>query len=104
MESKRYQVYVDPMADQKLAGHMEFLARVSEDAALRLYESYEKTLHFLEENPAICPVYLLQKQIDAELRYWLFGKRYRVVFEIIGNAVFVYDIQDSRQDFDKSLV
>ena len=32
------------------------------------------------------------------------GKRYRAVFEIIDNNVYVYDIQDCRQDTDKSLV
>jgi hypothetical protein len=42
--------------------------------------------------------------IDAQLRYKLFGKRYRIVLEIVGNAVYVYDIQDCRQDVDKNII
>jgi hypothetical protein len=104
MVSKKYVVSVDPQADRKLAAHIEFMARVSETAAVRIYKFYEAALVFLETNPESCPIYAPQKPIDAELRYWLFGGRYRIVFEIIGNAVYVYDIQDCRQDADKSIM
>jgi hypothetical protein len=104
MAPKKYKVFVDPQADYKLAAHIEFLARVSEMAAVRLYQAYEEALGVLGTRPESCPLYMPQKPIDSELRYWLFGKRYRIVFEIIGNAVYAYDIQDCRQDTDKSLV
>ncbi|MDR0916295.1 MAG: hypothetical protein LBN02_03810 [Oscillospiraceae bacterium] len=104
MAAERYQVYVDAKADGKLAAHTEFLARVSESAALRLYESYAAALGFIGENAPSCPIYTPQKPTDAELRYWLFGKRYRIVFEIVGRAAYIYDIQDCRQDTDKNLV
>jgi hypothetical protein len=104
MEVEGYQVFVDPRADRKLAAHMEFLANVSESAAVRLYKAYEKAIEFLRGSPASCPVYTPRKPVDAELRGKLFGKRYRAVFEIIGHTVYVYDIQDCRQDTDKSLV
>jgi plasmid stabilization system protein ParE len=99
-----YQVFVDPQADRKLAMHIEFLARVSEAAAVRLYDEYEKSLDFLKNTPTSCPPYIPQNPIDAKLKYKLFGKRYRIVFEIIENAVYAYDIQDCRQDIDKNLV
>lgn len=104
METKRYKVLIDPIADMKLAAHVEFLARVSENAAFRLYDYYEQALGFLEKSPESCPVYYPQKPLDIQLRYHLFGGRYKIVFEISGNTVFAYDIQDSRQDVDKSLV
>lgn len=104
MKADHYQVLVDPIADKKLALHLEFLARVSEKAALRLYDDYREALLFLQNNPEICPIYLTQKQINTELRYRLFGKRYRIVFEIVHNQVFVYDIQDCRQNSDKDLI
>jgi hypothetical protein len=104
MAAKKYRVFVDPQADRRLAAHIEFLARVSEAAAVHLYKDYDKALGFLSDSPASCPIYIPQKPTDAELRYKLFGKRYRIVFEIIGNAVFTYDIQDCRQDTDKKLV
>ena len=104
MASEKYQVYVAPAADRKLAAHMEFLARVSENAALRLYAAYEDTLNFLAESPQSCPIYAPKTPIDAELRSKMLGKRYRIVFEIVGNSVYVYDIQDCRQDMDKNLI
>jgi mRNA-degrading endonuclease RelE of RelBE toxin-antitoxin system len=104
MKVKQYQVFVDPIADKKFAAHLEFLARVSENAALRLYDEYEASLLFLRDSPEICPAYLLEKHIDAKLQYHLFGKRYRIVFEILDDQVFVYDIQDCRQNFDKDLI
>ena len=104
MGSKHYHVFVSPAADRKLAIHIEFLARVSEKAATRLYEDYKAAIGFLEGSPQSCPLYIPKISIDAELRYKLIGNRYRVVFEIVENSVFVYDVQDCRQNIDKNLI
>jgi len=104
VESEVYQVLVDPSADRRLAHHAEFISRVSESAAVRLYEAYEEALRFLEYSPKSCPPYFPYAPIDAELRFKLFGKRYRLVFEIDGTTVYVYDIQDCRQNSDKNLI
>jgi len=104
MTEGQYCVFVEPSADKRLAVHIEFLARVSENAAINLYKAYEEALGFLADSPESCHIYDPQMPIDEELRYKLFGKRYRVVFEIVGNAVYVYDIQDCRQNFDKNLI
>ena len=104
MDDKNYNINVNPVALVKFAGHVEFLARISESAALSLYDSYEESLSFLEKTPEICPLYYPSIPIDAELRYKLFGKWYRIVFEILVKDVFIYDIQDCRQDVDKSLI
>jgi len=104
VEHKEYSVFVEPSADRRLASHFEFLSRVSEDAAFRLYDEYEETLRFLEYNPERCPPYVPKIPIDAQLKYRLFGKRYRIVFEICDKDVYVYDIQDCRQDSDKNIL
>ena len=104
MGAKRYMVFVEPSADRRLADHIEFLARVSEKAATRLYEAYEEALKFLERTPESCPPYFLKTLTNVELRYKLFYNRYRIVFEIIGNEVYTYDIQDCRQDDERNLV
>lgn len=67
----KYHVLVEPEATKRLARHIEFLARVSENAAARLYESYKKALEFLKTNPEACPHYIPTTPIDAELRYKL---------------------------------
>jgi len=101
---ERYKVFVYPPAHARLDSHVEFLARVSESAADRLYDEYADSLEFIAASPTACPPYMLPQKIDAELRYKLFGKRYRIVFEVAGHEIYVYDIQDCRQDFDNYLV
>ena len=104
MPSDNFTVLVSPQADRKLAAHIHFLARVSEPAAERLYDAYEEALGTLAENPHGYLRYEPHSEIAAELHAKLFAKRYRIVFEIRGDAVFIYDIQDCRQDVDKNLV
>ena len=104
MTHKRYDVFVEPSADKRLADHIEFLARVSEKAATQLYDAYEEALSFLEGTPESCPLYFSKTLVNEELRFKMFYKRYRIVFEVIGNEVYAYDIQDCRQDDERNLV
>jgi len=104
MPKREYAVYVDSAASDRMVMHVRFLAQVSVSAAGRLYDALEKAIDSLKHNPTICPPYIPKFTTNAELRYKLCAKRYRIVFEIIGKAVYVYDIQDCRQDTDKNLV
>jgi len=104
MDDRLYTVVAKPTAIHKLASHVEFLARVSEEAASALLSEYDESIEFLESYPESCPIYEPNMLIDADLRYKLFWKRYRIVYEIIGNTVYIYDIQDCRQDSDKNLI
>ena len=104
MPSDNFTVLVSPRADRKMASHFQFLARVSEPAAGRLYDAYEEALGNLAENPRGYPRYEPLSEIAAELHKKIFAKRYRIVFEIREDDVYIYDIQDCRQDIDKSLV
>jgi len=90
MENREYTVVIKPTAIHRLASHVEFLARVSEGAASSLLDEYGESIVFLESNPESCPPYIPKLPIDAKLRYKLFWKRYRIVYEIIGNTVYVY--------------
>lgn len=104
MPKSEYHVLVDPSADKKMFSHIRFLARVSVPAAKRLFQSLSKAVYSLKTNPERYPYYITQKPIDAELHYKVCDDRYLIIFEIIDNTVFVYDIQDTRQDIDKNLV
>ena len=79
---------------------MGWTPRVSVSAAHRLNDTLDEALDFLEHSPKGCPVYMPKIPIDAELRYKLFSERYRIVFEVADNVVYVYDIQDCRQGVD----
>ena len=87
-----------------MASHLHFLARVSEPAAARLYDAYATALADLADNPQGYLRYEPQSEIAADLHSKLFAARYRIVFEIRDNTVYIYDIQDCRQDIDKRLV
>ena len=100
MEHNPFQTSVHPDAIEKLRGYIQFLTRVSENAGARLYLEYTESIDFLTRHPESCPLY----PPDTRYRYKLFGKRYRIVFEIVGQIVYVDDIQDCREDMDKSLV
>jgi len=104
MPSYKYTVHVDRAAYEKMYSHVRFLAQVSVPAAQRLEDTFGAALDSLEENPRGYPRYGPRSEIKAELHAMLFAKRYRIVFEILDGAVYVYDIQDCRQDIDKSLV
>ena len=104
MHSSKFTVHVDRAAYQKMYAHVEFLARVSVTAAERLQDTFCAVLESLEENPRGYPRYEPLGDISADLRSKLFAKRYRIVFEIRDDDVYVYDIQDCRQDIDKNLI
>ena len=104
MPKQKYDVLVDPDADAKMQKHIRFLSQVSIPAAERLYNELSNAIIALEDSPEKYPIYHPIVPIDAELRFMMCTDRYRIVFEIIGSAVFVYDIQDCRQDLDKNLI
>jgi hypothetical protein len=104
MPKKRYDVLVDPDADAKMSSHIRFLSQVSVPAADRLLFELSEAINSLKSSPETYPFYMPLKPIDAELRYKMCTDRYRIVFEIIGNEVFIYDIQDCRQDINNNLI
>jgi len=104
MNNKHFIVHVDMVALEKFALHVEFLARVSEQAAMNLYTAYKESLTALEIFPRACPPYSSKLYPQREFRHRVFCKRYRIVFEILDNTVYIFDIQDCRQDYDKNLI
>jgi hypothetical protein len=100
-----YDVVVFPNADERMNSHVKFIASVYEPAAVRLKEDYESNLLILSEDPYSFPLYVpLYPNFNKQLHFKLFSKRYRIVYEIIKNVVYIYDIQDCRQDSDKNLI
>ena len=97
-ESGRYRVAVSQRAAQDLVAHAAFLAQVSPDAAEALTAAFERAANSLEEMPNRCPRY---KDVDipsTTYRYLLFEKRYKLLFQIQEDTVYVDYILDARQD------
>lgn len=99
-----YLVIIDPAASDKMEEHFEFLARVSESAATKLLERLLSDIRSLSNMPHRNPVYGRPYLPPGKYRYMLSCERYRIIYQIEGNMVFVDDIQDCRQSEDKQLL
>jgi mRNA-degrading endonuclease RelE of RelBE toxin-antitoxin system len=80
------------------------LARVSVNAAKKLLDGFLEDIKNLRSTPFRYPVYNHPYLTPGKYRYILSGKRYRIIYQIVDNQVFVDDIQDCRQDVDKNLI
>ena len=103
-EDKVYKVIVDPAANDRMYDHFEFLAQVSEDAANKLLDGLLEDIRSLEHMPYRNPVYNRPYLKSGKYRYMVSCDRYRIVYQIEDNLVFVDDIQDCRQSDIKSLL
>ena len=101
---KVYEVSVDPAANDRMSEHFEFLARVSVNAANRLLDELLKDIRSLKKSPHRNPPYNRPYLPQGKYRYMITEKRYRIVYQIDGDFVFVDDIEDCRQDDDKSIL
>ena len=101
-EAKTFQVIIDPAANDRMAEHMEFLARVSEDAAVRLLDELMAGVRSLKTMPYRCPVYNRPYLPLGKYHSLIIKKRYIIVYQIDGDCVYVDDIQDSRQRDEKN--
>jgi len=101
---KKYQVFVSPAANDRMFDHYQFLAQVSEKAARDLLDQVIKDIQSLELMPQGNP-YLYRPYIEErKYRYKLSYRRYRIVYQIINENIHVEDIQDCRQDDEKSIL
>jgi hypothetical protein len=101
---KVYQVIVASDANDRMYDLFEFLARVSVNAANKPLDGLLKDIQNLRTEPFRYPLFKHPYLQVGKYRYILSNKRYRIVYQIIGNQVFVDDIQNCRQDDDKSII
>ena len=103
-EEMKYRVSVAPGAYDRMYEHFDFLAQVNEKAAERLLQAMLEDLRSLEVSIAPSMPYERPYTPVGKYRYLLCANRYRIVFMVEGNKVFVDDIQDCREDDDKSIL
>jgi len=100
----KYKIFVSQSANNRMYAHFEFLAKVSKNAANNLLNRLLSDIQSLEYMPQKNP-YFIQPFIEQrKYRYKLSYRRYRIVYQIIKDNVYVEDIQDCRQDIDKNLI
>ena len=103
-EHTEFQVIIDPVANDRMFEHFNFLAQVSVSAANGLLDELLIDIESLETFPYINPEFNRPYLPQGKYRYKITSKRYRIIYQIEDNFVFVDDIQDCRQDDDKSLL
>jgi len=101
---KKFKVAVSPAANDRMYDHFEFLARVSENAARKLLYELIADIKSLELTPQANPYFDRPYLEQGKYRYRISYKRYRIVFQLVNDNVFVEDIQDCRQDDDKDIL
>ena len=99
-----YKIVVSPAVNDRMAEHFEFLARVSEDAANNLLDGLTNDMMSLQKLPFRNPVYDRPYIPLLKYRYMVSNKRYRIVYQIVDNIVYIDDIQDMRQSDGRSML
>jgi plasmid stabilization system protein ParE len=100
MDKKEYDVIVSDAALAMLDSHVDFLARVSVNAATRLMNEILDDIESLANNPQRYPAYENPFIPVNRYRRMLSCKRYLILYEIDTAAVFVDYIVDCRSDYD----
>jgi plasmid stabilization system protein ParE len=100
----KYNLIVFSNAEKRRKEHVNFLARVNLAASVRLDSKLKKEMQKLCENPQNCRRYESEISDITNLYYKFVPKRYRIVFGIEEDTVYIYDVQDCRQDEDKKIV
>ena len=96
---KVYTVTIQDPATDMLLGHVRFLAQVSETAAMRLTDEFFCMSRSLESMPERCPWLSGDGIPERKYRKLVFGKYYMLVFQIVGDAVYIDAIVDCRSDY-----
>ena len=99
-----YRVFVSPGANDRMYDHFLFLARLNENAARDLLSKLVEDIQSLELMPQANPYFDRPYLEQGKYRYKLSHRRYRIVYHIVDDCVYVEDIQDCRQDDEKSII
>jgi len=101
MTRKKHKVIIAERADKMLLSHTEFLARVSTTAARKLITDFKNIMNNLSMNPLQYPY---ADEVDApgvppnKYRKCVFSGRYKALFLVEGNNVYIDAIIDCRQE------
>jgi len=95
-----YNVVISDAALAMLDSHVEFLARVSKQAATNLMDAVLDDIASLSQFPERFPLFESTFIPYGRYRKMLSAKRYLLLYEISGNDVCVDYIVDCRQDYE----
>ena len=94
----KYRIVLASRVKAQLLRHMEFLSRVSVPAARRFRDAWAETLQQLEGNPWQFPIDTDLNLPEGLYRKALFAKRYKALFCVEGDTVYLDAVADCRED------
>jgi hypothetical protein len=98
-ENNQYKMVVSDEATQMLVSHACFLAQVNESAAICLINVFQEIASSLTQFPQRNP-WLIDPTIQkGKYRKLLLEKRYLLVYQIKGTAVYVDAVVDTRKEY-----
>jgi len=101
MTRKKYNVILSRRADRMLIMHTEFLTQASIAAAIKLLNDFKKAINYLSDNPFQYPY---ADELDVSgippetYRKCIFDKRYKALYLIEGDDVYIDAVIDCRQE------
>ncbi len=101
MAQQKYNVILAHCADKMLLSHTDFLARISVNAARGLIKDFKKVAEILADNPFQFP---FADELDVPgisietYRKCIFAGRYKALYIVDGNHVYIDAIIDCRQE------
>ena len=102
MDMEKHRVILATRVRSQLLQHTSFLARVSPPAAMRFRQEFAKILERLKDNPFQFPVDPVFAKLNLLYRNALFEGRYKALFSVENNVVYVDSVIDCRQQFTQS--
>ncbi|MEA5554532.1 type II toxin-antitoxin system RelE/ParE family toxin [Anabaena cylindrica UHCC 0172] len=95
----KYRVRITPTA---LEDAEEFYLWISQDSPINGANWFNRliaTIDTLAFMPQRCPIAPEKEIVGQEIRYLLYSKRYRILFGIEGDAVIIYHIRHTSQEW-----
>lgn len=98
-EDNQYEVSISDGATRMLISHARFLAQVSESAAVRLINAFQKSASSLKQFPKRNP-WLIDPLIPkGKYRKLLLEKQYLIIYQIKETTVYIDAVVDTQQDY-----
>ena len=97
-----YKIILAKRVRSQLQNHTAFLSRVSLPAAKKMRNSFADILVRLKENPFQFPIDPVFAELNLPYRKALFEGKYKVLFFVSNDKVFIDSVVDCRQQVDKA--
>ena len=97
LSMEKYRIIIATRVKKQLLNHILFLSKVSIPAAKRMRNSFEEVLVRLKDNPFQFPLDQTFAKLGLSYRKALFDKRYKVLFLVEDDTVYIDSVIDCRQ-------